>query len=104
MNMTHSTTSDVDSSLATKCLDFCQALTRQGKNFNFSLNLGPSFKFALDTSVKSISAEMVRKKLSPSAVKRNARRKEDYLKKKSESLKSNGNNFNKAGPDNEAFQ
>ena len=104
MNMTHSTNSDVDSSLATKCLDFCQALTRQGKNFNFNLNLGSTFTFALDTRVNSSSPEMVRKKLSQSAIRRNARRKEDYQKRKSNPLETAEVDLETSGNDDDLFQ
>ena len=75
VNMTH-TVNGVESSLVTKCLDFCQALSRQGKAFNFNLNVGSSFTFSLDTRVKSIPPEMVRKKLSPSSIRGDARRRE----------------------------
>ena len=78
------------SALATKCLDLCQALTSKGKTFTFSLNIGPSFSFSLDTRESSTSQEVVKKKLSPSAIRRNFRRKEDFVKKKAETEKNNG--------------
>ena len=66
-----------------KCLDFCQALERQGRTFSFNLNLGPSFSFSLDTREKEINTNtMVKKKASPSSLRRNARRKEEFLKSK----------------------
>ena len=37
------------SSLASKCMDFCQALANQGEAFNFSLSIGSNFSFSLDT-------------------------------------------------------
>ena len=43
---------ETDSSLATKCLAFCQALSSQGKAFQFSLNIGSTFSFTLDTRCK----------------------------------------------------
>ena len=79
MNMAKSTVSGVDMTLAIKCLDFCQALTGQGIPFNFTLNLGSCFNFSLDTRNKAASPEIVKKKL-----RRNAKRKEEFLKKKSE--------------------
>ena len=75
-----------NSTLANKCLDFCQALTSQSKAFTFTLNLGTDFSFSLDTRGSSVAPE-VRKKLSPSAIRRNARRKEEFLNRKSEALK-----------------
>ena len=72
---------EVGSSLLTKCLDFCQALSNQGQVINFSVAIGPDFTFSLDTRRKEGST-VARKKASPSTVKRNARRKEEYLKRK----------------------
>ena len=84
--MANSTLSGVDSTLAVKCLDFCQVLSSQGMEFNFTLNLGNSFNFSLDTRKKSKTTEFVKKKLSPSSVRRNTRRKEAFLKKKGETF------------------
>ena len=72
---------EVGSSLLTKCLDFCQALSNQGQVINFSVAIGPDFTFSLDTRRKERST-VAKKKASPSTVKRNARRKEEYLKRK----------------------
>ena len=72
---------EVGSSLLTRCLDFCQALSNQGQAFNFSVAVGPDFTFSLDTRRKERS-KVAKKKASPSTVKRNARRKEEYLKQK----------------------
>ena len=76
-----------DASLATKCLDFCQALTSQGKAFKFSLVLGPDFSFSLDTrdEVPNLDIKRMasaRKKPSPSTLRRNARRRAEFLSKK----------------------
>ena len=71
-----------DPSLATKCLDFCQALSSQGVAFNFSLSLGSTFSFSLDTRVKASVSPGTKKRSSPSTLRRNARRKEEFLKKK----------------------
>ena len=43
---------DVDTSLASKCMDFCQALAKQGQAFNFSLTVSSGFSFSLDTQEK----------------------------------------------------
>ena len=74
---------EADSSLASQCLALCQALTNQGKAFNFSLNIGSNFSFSLDTRSKEAPRGGTKKKASPSTLKRNARRKEEYLLKKS---------------------
>ena len=66
---------EVNSSLASKCMEFCQALASQGQTFHFSLNMGPTFSFSLDTRGKAVNGP-VKKKESPSAQRRNARRKE----------------------------
>ena len=71
----------VDSSLASKCMDFCHALAGQSKSFNFSLTIGSSFVFSLDTK-ESLTPEAVKRK-SPSAIRRNERRRAEFLKKRS---------------------
>ena len=82
-----------NSTLANKCLDIYQALTSKGCVLTFSLNIGSNFSFSLDTRVSSTSTEMVKKKLSPSAKRRNVRRKEEFIKRKSEALKKSENNL-----------
>ena len=72
---------DVDNSLASKCMVFCQALASQGQAFNFSLTVGPDFSFSLDTRSKAASPGM-KKKASPSTLRRNAKRREEYLQQK----------------------
>ena len=74
------TVDETDSSLATKCMAFCQALTNHGKAFQFSLNIGSTFSFTLDTRCKETLA--TKKKASPSTLRRNAKRREDFLKRK----------------------
>ena len=75
--------SENDSSLADKCLAFCQAMNSQGKAFKFSLSIGNTFSFSLDSRG---GAEPVpnsgRKRGSPSTLKRNARRRSEFLGKK----------------------
>ena len=75
---------ETDSSLAAKCLALCQALTSQGMVFNFSLNVG-SFSFSLDTKSMEALPSKVKKKASPSTLRRNMRRREEFLSKKSTS-------------------
>ena len=76
-----------DSSLASQCMALCQALNSQGKAFKFSLSIGSSFCFSLDTrdeaptlDIKSMAS--ARKKPSPSTLRRNARRRAEFLTKK----------------------
>ena len=71
----------VDTSLASKCMVFCQALANQGQAFNFSLTIGTGFSFSLDTRGKAASPK-IKKKASPSTLKRNARRRADFLQRK----------------------
>ena len=75
---------DVETSLASKCMDFCQALARQGQAFSFSLAIGPNFSFSLDTRSKAVkeATGTATKKKSPSTLRRNAMRREEFLKKK----------------------
>ena len=65
-----------DSSLAMKCLDICQALTSQGKIFNFL-----TFSFSFTSGDKTLDTRVgsQKKKQSPSSLRRNARRKEEFL-------------------------
>ena len=83
--------------MGNKCLEFCQALASQGQKFSFSLNIGSNFSFSLDTKEKYTSLDTKKvdtlnegrkKKLSPSQVRRNLKRKEDFLKRKSEQFQS----------------
>ena len=75
--------------LATQCLEFCQTLTSKGHAFTFNLTLGSSFSFSLDTKMKITSLETKKKKKSPSTMRRNLKRKEDYLKRKEAEEKEN---------------
>ena len=84
--MTQSTMSGDESALANKYLELCQVLVQKGQAFSFTLKTKP-FSISLDTKEKTTTLEsrMVKKKLSPSALKRNQKRKEIFLKKKSDS-------------------
>ena len=75
-----------DSSLAAQCLAICQTLTSQGKAFSMSINVGPNFSFSWDTKSKEALPSRAKKKASPSTLRRNKRRREEFLKKKSMSL------------------
>ena len=71
-----------NSPLVTKCMDFCRALATQGEAFNFSLSIGSSFSFSLDTRSKEIKKITRTKKPSPSTLRRNAKRRQDFLNMK----------------------
>ena len=73
-----------ESPLASKCLDLCQTLVSQGLVFKFSLTVGSSFSFNLETSpsLDTKGKEPVKKKPKPSTLRRNARRREEFLKRK----------------------
>ena len=72
-----------DSSMATQCLAFCQALTSQGMAFKISLTVGKSFSFIMDSKMKDPStSSKARKKVSPSTAKRNSRRRTEFLESK----------------------
>jgi hypothetical protein len=65
-------------SLTTQCLAFCQSLAGQGKAFSFTLTIGSTFSFSLDTK------EEKKKRPSPSTEKRNLKRREEFLKGKTD--------------------
>ena len=76
-----------DSSLAAKCLDLCQVLAGQGLAFNFSLSVGSTFSFSLEARGKGqalVTQGKTKKKKTPSTLRRNARRRTEFLKKKLE--------------------
>jgi len=85
-----SAVSGVDPTLVTQCLDLCQALVSQGVAFNFSLttNSDSTFTFSLDTrgckEKKESNKPLARKKTSPSTLRRNERRRKEFLQKKTE--------------------
>ena len=92
--MTTATSGDL-SPLAIKCMEFCQALASQGTKFSFNLTTGPQFSFSLDTRDSGTSTSVVtekvnRKKPSPSDVRRNLRRRQEFLKRKIEGEKKDG--------------
>ena len=81
--------SETDSSLATQCLDFCQALARQGKVFQLSITIGSTFTFSLDTREgKETLPTRIKKRSSPSTLRRNANRRKEFLAKKATSESS----------------
>merc|ERR1712016_581874 len=73
--------SEDNSDLASHCMAFCQALASKGQTFSFSLNVGPSFTFSLDTRGNG-STTLSKKRKTPSTQRRNARRRAEFLAKK----------------------
>ena len=69
------------SNLASQCMAFCQALASKGQIFSFTLNVGSSFAFSLDTRENG-SSTLSKKRKSPSTRRRNARRRAEFLAKK----------------------
>ena len=74
-----------DAFLVAKCLEFCQALSSQGQVFNISISTGSGFSFSLDTRSKASPSQSPKKKASPSTLRRNAKRREEFLAKKQQS-------------------
>ena len=72
------------SALVSQCLDFCQTLATKSLTFSFTLTLGDSFSFSVDTSGKEALVSKAKKKKTPSTLRRNARRRAEFLKKKLE--------------------
>ena len=79
---------EVNSTLVSKCMDFCQALASQGQAFNFSIVIGPNFSFSLDTRSKVMQEAGTKKRASPSTLRRNAKRREEFAKKKNSSVRT----------------
>ena len=74
-----------DSSLAKQCLALCQTLASQGRTFSLSLTAGSSFIFSMESNGIAVPVQVVKKKSSPSTLRRNAKRRELFLKRKLES-------------------
>ena len=75
-----------NSSLNAQCMEFCQALARQGLAFKCSVTIGSHFTFSLDAKEgKATPATRNKKRSSPSTRRRNAKRREEFLKNKSSS-------------------
>ena len=86
--MSAPTSSEDDLSLASQCLALCQTLAGQGKAFSLSVTVGSTFTFSLD-SKEAASLPKKKKKSSPSTLRRNAERREKFLKRKAESSPRN---------------
>ena len=69
-------------SLTHKCLELCHALTNQRQAFKFSIMLGTSFSFVLDTRSQEDTQQCMKKKPSPSSLKRNQRRRQEFCERR----------------------
>ena len=76
--------SQEDAKLASQCLEICQTLAGKSLPFAFCINIGSNFSFSVDTRGKEVEvlANPKRKKKTPSTLRRDARRREDFLNKK----------------------
>ena len=74
--------------LVSQCLDFCQTMAGKSPTFSFSLTLPTGFSFSVNNMGKGAlaSQKMKKKKPTPSTQRRNARRREEFLKKKVNAL------------------
>ena len=73
-----------NAALLSKCLDFCQSLSSKSLTFSFALTVTDSFSFSLATRGEVALASKAKNKKTPSALRRNARRRAEFLKKKLE--------------------
>ena len=67
--------------LVSQCVDFCQMLAGKSMRFSFSLNVGTHFSFSVDTRVMEAVPFPRMKKKTPSTLRRNAKSKEEFLRK-----------------------
>ena len=77
--------------LASKCLALCQTLASQGQAFTFSLTIGSTFNFSMSTGSQDTpapAAKDMKNKKSPSTQRRDARRRKEFLKRKSQTTVS----------------
>ena len=72
---------DSDQSLVKKCFEFCSALTDKGCKYSFSLKLGQSFNFSLKS--EQGAPPKAKTKRSQSYLRRQHRRREDFLRRRS---------------------
>ena len=85
--------------LLSKCVELTHHLNANGLGFSLSLNIG-DFSFSLDTREKVTSYGFKRKKLSPSAQRRNHRRRMEFLNKKGIITSSGQNPEPNVSPEN----
>ena len=74
-----------NAALLSQCLDFCQSLSSKSLTFSFALTIADSFSFSLATRGEvALASKAKKKKKTPSTLRRNARRRAEFLKKKLE--------------------
>ena len=66
------------SDLLNQCLEFSQTLDKKRRAFSFKVTVG-NFSFSLDSSETSPKVMEKKKKLSPSQIRRNQKRREHFL-------------------------
>ena len=75
--------SQEDAKLASQCLEICHTLAGKSLPFTFSISIGSNFSFSVDSRGKEVLANpKKKKKKTPSALRRDARRSEEFLNKK----------------------
>ena len=82
--------SDSNSSLVSKCLDLCQSLVDRGMAFSIQIKIDKDFAFSMD-SKESFPVAQSSRKNSPSTLRRNARRKCEFLARKKSHQHENTN-------------
>ena len=92
--------SEDNSDLASQCMAFCQALASKVQTFSFTLNVG-SFLISLATRGDG-SLTRSKKKKSLSTLRRNARRRAEFLNKKPEPSTERRSSEEETSPEKEA--
>ena len=92
--------------LLSQCLEFCQTLSSKSLTFSFALTVGDSFSFSLDTRGEVALAPKAKKnkKKTPSALRRNARRRAEFLRKKLEASTVDSTQSVERAGDEKAFK
>ena len=72
---------DSEESLVSKCLEFSKMLADKSMPFSFSLTVGTKFSFSVEARGKE-ALPSPKKRKTPSTLRRNARRREEFLQKK----------------------
>ena len=72
---------DSEESLVSQCLEFSKMLADMSMPFSFSLTVGTKFSFSVEARGKE-ALPSAKKRKTPSTLRRNAKRREEFLKKK----------------------
>ena len=76
----------IDVTMATKCLELTQTLISMKASCKFSLYLSNGFNYSFSNLEHgNTNSRNIEKKKSPSTLRRNAKRREEYMKKKKDS-------------------